>query len=154
MARESLGSWLLPQPIQRTEYVKIPRLRKEPRIPFGYRVDENEPGWYIPIPRELDALEKAKEYCKRYTYKQVAAWLTKETGRSISLDGLRKRIRDEKRRKHKYNFYIALAGRYKAALEQAKVYEETLGKKDRTVFFDQEPYTSLYDRHPIPERRD
>lgn len=154
MSRILLGSWILPQPIERTQYVKIPRLRKEPNIPFGYCVDENDPGWYIPIPRELDALKLAEQYCKRYTYKQVAAWLTKETGRSISLDGLRKRLRDERKRKNKYNFYLSLAGRYKAALEKAKQFEETLGKKDKTVFFDQEPYTSLYDRYPIPERRD
>ena len=148
----SLGLWLLPQPVERTEYVKIPRLKKGMLIPFGYRVDEESPDWYIPIPKELDALKIAEQYCKRYTFQQVANWLTKQTGRSISGDGLRKRLRDERRRKHKHNFYVALANRYKTALEKAKAFETTLGKKDKTVFFDQEPYLSLYERHPLPER--
>lgn len=146
--------WLLPQPVERKEYIKIPRLRKGMLIPFGYTVDEEDDNWYVPVKKELDALKIADKYCKRYTYIQVAAWLSKETGRSISADGLRKRLRDERRRKHKYNFYIALAARYKTALEKAKVFEETLSKRDKTVFFDQEPYVSLYERHPIPSRRD
>jgi hypothetical protein len=152
MNRE-LGQWLLPQPVERTEYVKIPRLKKGMLIPFGYVVEDADADWYVPVPKELDALKIAEKYCKQYTYEQVALWLTKQTGRSITGDGLRKRLRDERRRKHKYNFYVALASRYKTALEKAKGFETTLGKKDKTAFFDQEPYLSLYERHPLPERK-
>ena len=154
MTTRDLGTWLLPQPVERTEYIKIPRLRNSITVPFGYKIDEEDDNWYVPIKKELDALKIAEKYCKQYTYQHVAIWLTKETGRSISADGLRKRLRDERRRKNKYNFYLSLAGRYKAALEKAKAFEETLGQRDKTVFFDQEPYVSLYERFPIPSRRD
>ena len=150
--REHLGSWLLPQPIRAKEYVRVPKLNPYGKVPFGYKIDPDDPDWYIPIPHELDALKLAEKYCKQYSFKKVAAWLTKQTGRYISDNGLRRRLRDDRRRKNRRNFYLALAARYKDALEKAKSYEETLGKEDRTVFFETEPYTSLYERHPIPER--
>jgi len=150
--REHLGSWLLPQPIRTKEYVRVPKLNPYGKIPFGYKIDPDDPDWYVPIPHELDALKLAAKYCARYSLKQVAAWLTKQTGRSISAEGLRRRIKDDRRRKNRRNFYLALAARYKDALEKAKSYEETLGRQERTIFFDEEPYTSLYERYPIPDR--
>jgi hypothetical protein len=77
-----LGTFILPQPESKVEYVKIPRLSRT--IPFGYVVDSEDDGWLQPVALELDALEKAKKYLKQYSSRQVAAWLTTVTGREIS----------------------------------------------------------------------
>ena len=66
--------------------------RKARTIPFGYKVDETG-NYLIPIELELQALEKAKEYLKTCSYREVAIWLTKKAGRYISYVGLRKRIK-------------------------------------------------------------
>ena len=45
-----------------------------------------------PIVHELRALELAKQHLKQYSIRDVAQWLTRQTGRSISHMGLKKRI--------------------------------------------------------------
>ena len=52
-----------------------------------------------PIESELEALELAKRHLKQYSYRAVANWLSKETGRHISHMGLKKRVEVEQRRK-------------------------------------------------------
>tara|TARA_A100001011_G_C13809198_1_gene634156 strand:+ start:170 stop:595 length:426 start_codon:yes stop_codon:yes gene_type:complete len=102
MTSRSIGKWDLPQPLdmkEQNEWIAIPRIART--VPFGYEIDpENE---YIlrPIPRELDALEKAKEHLKQYSYRQVANWLSTFTERYISHIGLMKRVRREQKRKNK-----------------------------------------------------
>jgi hypothetical protein len=67
------------------------KVRRQGRvIPFGYRADLDDPDWLIPVPHELDALEKAIEYTKVSSLRQTAQWLTKKTGRYISHMGLKK----------------------------------------------------------------
>jgi len=53
----------------------------------------------LPIESELEALELAKRHLKQYSYRAVANWLSKQTGRYISHMGLKKRIEVEERRK-------------------------------------------------------
>jgi hypothetical protein len=53
----------------------------------------------VPIEQELEALELAKRHLKQYSYRAVAQWLSKETGRYISHMGLKKRVEVEQRRK-------------------------------------------------------
>ena len=53
----------------------------------------------MPIEQELEALELAKRHLKQYSYRAVAQWLSKETGRYISHMGLKKRVEVEQRRK-------------------------------------------------------
>jgi hypothetical protein len=67
-----LGVFILPQPKDAKEYVKIPRLGRT--IPFGYVIDETDDGWLVPVPLELEALEKAKKHLKQYssTYRELA----------------------------------------------------------------------------------
>lgn len=76
--------------------------RKTSTIPFGYEVDPDDPDLLKPIPSELDALEKAKDYLKvvkgvptRSSWRDVAQWLHAKTGRYISHQGLKKRILNE-----------------------------------------------------------
>jgi hypothetical protein len=66
--------------------------RKARTIPFGYKLSEDT-DYIEPIESELQALEKAKEYLKTCSLREVAIWLTKKTGRYISYVGLRKRVK-------------------------------------------------------------
>ena len=66
--------------------------RKARTIPFGYKVDDTG-NYLIPIESELEALEKAKEYLKTCSLREVARWLTRKTGRYISYVGLKKRVK-------------------------------------------------------------
>ena len=60
-------------------------------IPFGYKESE-EQGYLEQIPEEIAALEEAKNYLKTCSYREVAEWLHRKTGRYISHVGLKKRI--------------------------------------------------------------
>lgn len=142
MKERELGNWILPQPIEKP-YVKIPRHRKTTETPFGYKVDEEDDSLLVPITLELDTLELAKKHLKKYTYKDVAAWLSKQTGRSITPEGLRKRVVMEIERGRRRAYYRSLAERYKKALQRAAAYEERLGKADRTGWFEEDFYQSL-----------
>ena len=97
-----LPKWKLPQPTdskEDDEWIPIPRISRT--VPFGYEVDPEDEGVLIPIEHELNMLEQAKQYLKQYSYREVANWLTRNTGRSISHVGLRKRLENERRRKNK-----------------------------------------------------
>ena len=65
--------------------------RKARTIPFGYKLAE-DPDYIEPIQSELDALDEAKKFLKTCSYREVAIWLTRKTGRYISYVGLRKRV--------------------------------------------------------------
>ena len=62
-------------------------------IPFGFKLSEATHYLEL-IESELEALEKAKEYLKTCSYREVAEWLHRTTGRYISHVGLRKRIKN------------------------------------------------------------
>jgi len=132
MQELELGKWILPQPEDKKEYVPIPRLART--VPFGYRKDENDDNWLIPIPLELEALEKAKVYVKQYAVRKVAIWLTKVTGREISHVGLSKRLKNEQSHKRKSSTYRKLADRYEEALKKAEEYEKRTGTGQNSFF--------------------
>ena len=123
-------TWKLPKP-EKTEYgydwqpvVRVGRV-----IPFGYKQDENDRDILLPIPTELELLEKAIKYIRQYSYRQVANWLSKESGREISHVGLMKRIRIEQKRKSNASAQSYLAKRYKEALQKAeKLSKERIGR--------------------------
>ena len=97
-----LQKWKLPQPTdikEDNEWIPIPRISRT--IPFGYEVDPDDPDVLLPIEHQLDMLEQAKKYLKQYSYREVANWLTRNTGRDISHVGLRKRLDNERQRKNK-----------------------------------------------------
>ena len=130
--RKAAGKWLLPQPkdaAETGEYVPIPMTVKLVNPPFGYKFSEETKMLLIPIPHELDALEKAKKYLKQYPSRNVAAWLTKVTGRYISHVGLLQRVKNERQRKAKISLLRSWARRYKEALELAEKYEDKKGTK-------------------------
>ena len=97
-----LKQWKLPQPTdikEDNEWVPIPRISRT--IPFGYDLDPDDPDVLLPNEYQLDMLEQAQQYLKQYSYREVANWLTRNTGRDISHVGLRKRLDNERQRKNK-----------------------------------------------------
>lgn len=98
----SVGKWKLPQPTdikEDNEWVPIPRIART--IPFGYKARDNDPDILEPVPLELDLLDKARQHLIQYSYREVANWLTKNSGRYISHVGLKKRLDNERQRKNK-----------------------------------------------------
>ncbi len=122
-------TWQLPKP-EKTEYgydwkpvVRVGRV-----VPFGYKQSEEDVDILLPIPTELELLEKAKKYIRQYSYRQVANWLSKESGREISQVGLMKRIKIEQKRQSNASAQSYLAQRYKEALQKAeKLSNERIG---------------------------
>lgn len=89
------------------KYLKTPKRRRSNltklrrrlgAIPFGYRVDPHDPKLLYPIPSQLEALDKAYEYLRHSSYREVARWLTQVTGRPISGPGLFQLVRRERER--------------------------------------------------------
>ena len=123
MSNEELGFWMLPKPDMFIKsWNKIPRVAKT--IPFGYEIDEEDDDFLVPIDIQLNALDKAKQHLKQYSYREVANWLTKETGRYISHTGLRKRIEVDKRRKRTITIKRKFARRLEKAINEIKKLEE------------------------------
>lgn len=92
--------WDLPMPptFDKEEYIWRPAVQRYGTvIPFGYRLDPEDPQQLLPIPEELAALEEAKKHLKTYSYKKVRDWLVETTGREISVAGLRGRVKNDKR---------------------------------------------------------
>ena len=122
---DSLGFWDLPEPEidenKEKEWLPIPKVAVT--IPFGYEHTDTSIAILHPIKEELDALEKAKLHLRQYSYREVAMWLTKTTGRYISHIGLDKRIRNERKRKKQAETKRQWAKRYKEALEAAEKLE-------------------------------
>ena len=127
----SVGKWKLPQPIdlqENNEWLKVPRISRT--IPFGYEVDPKDKGILLPISAELDMLEQAQKYLKQYSYREVANWLTRNTGRTISHVGLKKRLDNERQRKNKAGSLRRWADYAKKAIAKAEELEaKRLGAK-------------------------
>src|SRR5210317_1920190 len=85
--------WRIPLRGEDGEWYPIIRVGRH--IPFGYKQDEDDPDLLIPIPEELELLEKAKLLLQEYSIRNVAHWLSKQSGRYISHVGLDKRVRLE-----------------------------------------------------------
>ena len=127
----SVGKWKLPQPTdikEENEWVQIPRIART--VPFGYKQNEEDPDILDPIPVELDLLEKARSHVNQYSYREVANWLTANTGRQISHVGLRKRLLNERQRKNKAASLRKWAEYAETAIAKAKaLQEERTGSK-------------------------
>ena len=131
----SVGKWKLPQPTdikEENEWVQIPRIART--VPFGYKQNEGDPDILDPIPTELDLLEKARKLINQYSYREVANWLSANTGRYISHVGLRKRLQNERQRKNQAKSLRKWAEYAETAIAKAKAIEEArTGAKARTA---------------------
>jgi len=119
------GQWKLPQPTdikEENEWVQIPRIART--VPFGYKQNEEDPDILDPIPTELDLLEKARAYTNQYSYREVANWLSTNSGRYISHVGLRKRLNNERQRKNQARSLRKWAEYAEKAIAKAQEIEE------------------------------
>ena len=118
-------TWKLPKPEKigdDYEWQSVVRIGRT--IPFGYRQDPNDCDILHPISEELELLEKAKKYIKQFSYREVAAWLSEQSGRYISHVGLMKRVKLESKRKAEASTQRYYAQRYKEASEKAEKLEK------------------------------
>ena len=125
MRNRSLGKWKLPQPTDLkddNEWMPIPRIART--IPFGYELDPEDKNLLKPIKIELDLLEQARKYIKQYSYREVANWLSKNSGRDISHVGLMKRLKNERKRKNKAISLRKWADYAQKAIQKAEEIEE------------------------------
>jgi len=120
-------TWRLPAPetVDGNE-VWYPLVRVGRTIPFGYEEDPNDPEILLPIQDELELYEQAKKFLKQYSYRDVANWLSNESGRYMSHVGLYKRVKLEEKYKREASNQRYLAERYKKALEKAEKLEEKI----------------------------
>ena len=119
------GIWKLPQPTdiqEDNEWIEIPRISRT--VPFGYELHPEDSGVLVPIPDELDKLQQAKKYLKQYSYREVANWLSKNTGRYISHVGLRKRLDNERTRNNQARSLRRWADYAKKAIAKAQALEQ------------------------------
>ena len=122
--KRDLGFWELPKPKKGKEREWHVIARVTQMVPFGYEVDPDNDRLLRPIPHELEALELAKRHLKQYSYREVAAWLTTQTGRSITHAGLKKRIEVERRRKKAATIKRKLAQRLEETLREIERLEQ------------------------------
>jgi len=136
MMTKPLQKWKLPQPTdikEDNEWIAIPRISRT--IPFGYKLDKDDPDILQPIENELNMLEEAKKYLKQYSYREVANWLSRNTGRSISHVGLKKRLDNERRRKNKVGSLRRWADYAKKAIAKAEEIEaKRIGAKEKESY--------------------
>ena len=128
-------NWTLPKPEETEDgYNWKPVVRVGRTIPFGYRQSEEDRDLLLPIVEELELLEKAKKFIRQYSYRQVANWLSTQSGRNISHVGLMKRIRIEQKRKTEASTQRYLAQRYKEALQKAEKLEaKVTGRREEGI---------------------
>ena len=117
-------NWKLPVPEETEDgFDWKPVVRVGRVIPFGYKQDPEDKDVLLPIVEELNLLEKAKKYLRQYSYRDVANWLSEQSGRYISYVGLRHRVKLEEKRKREASNKRYLAERYKEALQKAEKLE-------------------------------
>ena len=121
--KTELGYWMLPKPSNIKNWERVPRLSKR-SVPFGYEIDPTDDTWLSPISRQLELLELAKKHLKQYSYREVSAWLTTQSGRRITHDGLKKRIDVERRRKSLAAIKRKLALWLKETIQQYEALEK------------------------------
>ena len=128
-------NWKLPKPEETEDgYNWKPVVRVGRTIPFGYKQSEDDKDLLLPIVEELELLEKAKKFIRQYSYRQVANWLSTQSGRSISHVGLIKRIKIEQKRKTEASTQRYLAQRYKEALQKAEDLEaKVTGRREEGI---------------------
>ena len=120
-------TWRLPKPdIMNGKKTWYPVVRVGRKIPFGYEQDPNDEDILLPIPEQLELYEDAKKHLKKYSYRDVANWLTTQSGRDISYVALNERVNRESRLKKDLANQRYYAQRYKEASDKAKKIEASI----------------------------
>jgi hypothetical protein len=76
-------------------------------------------------------LEEAKRQVGYYSYKKLAAWLTQETGRPITANGVEHRIKKERKGVNLLKYKKQLKKEYERILKQIdQIEKESIGTKE------------------------
>ena len=81
--------------MEQTKEQTIYKRRLSSTIPYGWKLVEGSTDLLEEVPLEVAYLEKAKEYLKGSSYREVAKWLSAKTGRKISHVALYKMAKKE-----------------------------------------------------------
>lgn len=129
MTKRLSRTWKLPAPPKKEgqEWLPVVRLSHGAPVPFGYKVDPEDKYILLPIPEELELLEQAKKHLKKYSLREVAHWLSYESGRYISHMGLKKRIEIESKRQRETANARYWAERYQKAARKAEEIANKIG---------------------------
>ena len=120
-------TWRLPKPdIINGKKTWYPVVRVGRKIPFGYEQDPNDEDILLPIPEQLELYEDAKKHLKKYSYRDVANWLTTQSGRDIRYVAMNERVNRESRLKKDLANQRYYAQRYKEASDKAKKIEASI----------------------------
>jgi len=134
--------WQIPLKGEKGEWYPVVRVGRH--VPFGYKQDEEDEMLLIPIPEELELLEKAKLFLQDYSVRQVAKWLSDQSGRNISHVGLYKRVRMEEKRRRASSNYRQYAKKYKEASRKSqKIEEKRIGGRNTRSLDTDEDYIKL-----------
>jgi hypothetical protein len=132
-------SWVLPAPPRQKGQTWLPVVRIGRTVPFGYEQDPDDPDILLPIQKELELLEVAKKHLKRYSFREVANWLSKESGRNISHEGLRKRVSIESKRQREAANARLYSERAEKAARKAQEISSRIGGDQTRVPADNSP---------------
>lgn len=124
----------IPEPDVTEDGIKYyPLVRLGHFEPFGYRVDPEDPMVLQPVPNELFLLEQAKKHLKHYSLRDVSAWLSHQSGRYISHQGLKDRVKADTKREKEYANSKHIAKQLAHAYKKARRVESSrLGSKEPT----------------------
>lgn len=114
-----------PHPNEEEDFEYMPIVRVGTNIPFGYMQDPNDEDILLPVAKELDLLNQAKRYLKQYSLRDVAAWLSEHSGRSISYRGLLYRVNIEKKRARETENKKYLISRLEKAIKKLERLEKS-----------------------------
>ena len=102
--RPKYAEMRIPTPdFEEDSVVFYPLVRLGAYAPFGYRKDDEDEHLLQPIEKQLLLLEEAKKHVKQgFSLRDVANWLSCNSGRNISHQGLNERIKADQSREKEY----------------------------------------------------
>ncbi len=87
----------------RPVYYPTRKMSKIKYVPFGYKINVDDPQLLEPIVSEINMLRKAVKYVEEgYSYQTARDWLVANTGREITTVGFWKICKAWKKIRHKY----------------------------------------------------
>ena len=76
------------------------RYTKGGKMPYGYQKCKDDPQLIEPIREVLDKLYEAYNYRPAVSWRQIIRWLTSTTGKTLSVEGFRRKYEREQKKIH------------------------------------------------------
>ena len=105
----------------------IPNIRGV-KVPFGYTVSPEDETVLLPVVFELEALDRAKQHIlEGHSLRKVAEWLSEKTGRRITHEGLRIRVRNDRTDKKRADTFRRWAESLSKAVVETYEFDKKFG---------------------------